>query len=368
MSELKNLTNYKHDYSKEIIKYNSKEEEREARQLRIKDVVCIDNKYPAYGRGSGSTRQYETLSNINKKLPIIQWEEIKQRCLGENMNIKTGSKWRRRGEIITVTKVTPYAISFSSDRGLPLKLFKERFEFVSNLNEEPEFGTQEYIDYWKKQWEDGISVENAFNKSKDRADRWYPVKDHGASFEHGVGEVRFREIKKKEEPSLTTIADFDLSTVRAVDTAIAADTVATMSAAYDTDTHISGDLHVSGNLLVKGSTTTVDNNSNTKENEMKETNIKIEVNGKEIELCKNAAAACLKPKTDLEARKKYTIVIFDATGAYSETIYVNAKNDDKATKKMTAMLQKPANLGKTATLHKEVTAMTTDIPVVKING
>jgi len=280
------------------------------------------------------------------------------------MNIKTGSKWRRikqrharnKGEIITVINVTANEISFNGDRSLSPELFKQRFEFVSNPNEEPKFGTQEYIAYWKKKWENDIPIENVFVKYKDKPDRWHKVK-YGISFDYDPGEVRFRETKK-DEPSLTSIHDAANLTVAAT----AIDTISALSATYGTDTC------VSGSLLVNDSTTIVNNNSNTKENEMKETNITIEVNGKKIDLCKNEAAACLKPKTDLQVRKRYTIVIFSVNGSYDETVYVNAKNDTKATKKMTAILQKPANIGKTAILHKEVTALTTDIPVVKVNG
>jgi hypothetical protein len=94
-----------------------------------------------------------------------------------------------------------------------------------------------------------------------------------------------------------------------------------------------------------------------------DTNIKIEVNGETIDLCPEAKTA--KVKTDLEARKKYTVVVFNVNGSYSETIYFNTKNEDKAIAKMTKILQNPANIGKTATLHREIEVLTTSIPVVK---
>jgi len=93
-----------------------------------------------------------------------------------------------------------------------------------------------------------------------------------------------------------------------------------------------------------------------KENTMKPT-IRIEIDGKELDLCRNEAAACLRPKTDLEAASKHITYYYDETGRHISTTSDSAK---KATK----TLQTPAFLGYTARTYGAHTQATTSIPVV----
>ena len=330
------------------------------------------------------------------------------------------------GEIISVTQVNNDVIRYTKDRSQPFVNFLERFSPC--IEDEPHLNTLQYVTFWKTKFEDGYELESAFADKHYKEECWYPVRGK-ANFEHKKGAVLFRYKKYPKQKSLENITgyvhDYNIEQIlyknkeeqkeavklnikqmvtdhphgdlrygvqrgatrtvplheprivpweqikkRCTETVYENKLTNTFATVSDSVGHISNIVDTLVNAYDLTGVRPIDGQQilNTKENNMKETNITIEVNGEKIDLCKNEAAACLKPKTDFEARKKYTIVIFTTTGQYSETVHVNAKNDTKATAKMIAMLQKPENLGKTAVLSKEITAMTTDIPVVKIDG
>ena len=94
------------------------------------------------------------------------------------------------------------------------------------------------------------------------------------------------------------------------------------------------------------------------------TAIQITVNGETIDLCKHESTACLKPKTDLESKKDYTMVMYNPNGSYRATAY---KGSMKAIKRLKdTFFQSPGNLGCTVTIHKVISEFTTNIPVVQV--
>jgi len=93
------------------------------------------------------------------------------------------------------------------------------------------------------------------------------------------------------------------------------------------------------------------------------TNIEIKVDGQSINLCQNNAAE-ITPKTDLEAKLPFAMVVYGVDGSY-DTIKYN-KSLKGVKKRKSAYLQRPENLGKTVTLHQVIGEYTTTIPVVKV--
>ena len=101
---------------------------------------------------------------------------------------------------------------------------------------------------------------------------------------------------------------------------------------------------------------------NAEEHTMKD-EFTIKVNGKEIEVCRNKAAACLTPKTDWQKRKPYTVNCFGPTGMRMETFHV--RNKKAAERKQNDFLQ-DAKAGSKATISKEISASKrADSPLVK---
>jgi len=94
------------------------------------------------------------------------------------------------------------------------------------------------------------------------------------------------------------------------------------------------------------------------------TDIKIEVNGKTIDLCKHKSAACMKPKTDLESKLPFAMVVYSNTGEYISIHYNKTKKG--VLKRKAKFLQKPWNLGCTVTVHQAFGEFTTSIPVVEV--
>jgi len=68
--------------------------------------------------------------------------------------------------------------------------------------------------------------------------------------------------------------------------------------------------------------------------------------------------------SDLEKRTKFTVVVYDASGAYNSTAYFTEK--EAATEAINKFLQTPKGLGCTCVIHKEIKAFTTSIPVVEV--
>jgi len=91
--------------------------------------------------------------------------------------------------------------------------------------------------------------------------------------------------------------------------------------------------------------------------------IKIEVNGQSIDLCKHETAACLKPKTDLESALPVSAVIYTADEAYEKTLYFKSRK--KAKKATNKYLQRPNNLGKTIVLHERYGSKSTSVPIIE---
>ena len=73
-------------------------------------------------------------------------------------------------------------------------------------------------------------------------------------------------------------------------------------------------------------------------------------------LCKHKAAACFKPKTDLQAASKWCTKYFGPEGNY---IYESNDSPAKAAK----VLKNPDNLGNTARTYKAHTQAQTNVPV-----
>ena len=104
-----------------------------------------------------------------------------------------------------------------------------------------------------------------------------------------------------------------------------------------------------------------------KEATMPKTNdITIQINGEAIDLYRQDAAVCFKPKpkTELEAKLPFAMVVYSVNGDY-ESIHYNATRKG-VKKRKNKYLQKPANLGKTVTLHEVFGEFTTAIPVVEV--
>jgi len=118
-----------------------------------------------------------------------------------------------------------------------------------------------------------------------------------------------------------------------------------------------------GDELFSSGTFSIDDNNwnQTKETEMK-TDIKIEVNGESIDLCKHEAIHT-KPKTDFEKRMPYAMVVYTTSGAYEQIKYSKTANASR--KRAKKFLQLPENLGKTITLHKKIKTLTTNVPVIE---
>ena len=89
-------------------------------------------------------------------------------------------------------------------------------------------------------------------------------------------------------------------------------------------------------------------------------NIKIEVDGKKIELDK-AEKKCII-KTDLEARTKIQGIIFNRGGFQESSI--QAKTMKKINKLISSFLSQPENIGKTVVISQDIQTVTTDIPLV----
>jgi hypothetical protein len=297
-------------------------------------------------------------------------------------DIEIGSKWERLeshgigkvGEVITVLRKenSTSTVYFNGGRSLGLDRFLKRFRPLAKAVEEveeeqPKAFYKESGEPWTRKELSKLSTYlgiNPINPSEYKLDRKYVYNEDGDGYfpwglqhPHNVqgtyDRISYESIFDPKECCLTS---FDLAT--------APDTIAIAGDLYDTNTCsiAASDFYVADSDSC--STFAANNTSNqTQGNTMNPTNVKIEVNGKLIDLCPEAKAA--KVKTDLQARKKYTVVVFNVDGSYSETLYLNAKNEDKAIAKMAKILQNPANIGKTATLHREIEILTTEIPVVK---
>lgn len=296
-------------------------------------------------------------------------------------DIKIGSKWERLkahgtgkiGEIITVTKRTKY-IHYSDNRSLPIEDFLERFRPLAKVEEEkaeeekPKAFYKESGKPWTRKELYKLSTYLGIATIKpsdfkldrkyiynDKNDGYFPwVLQHPSKVKDTYDRISYESIFEPKEGYLTSL---DLTT--------AADSVTMTENLYDTNacSIVASNVcpgWIPNQHIASAPTATT---NQLKGNMMNSTDIKIEVNGKPIDLCPETKA--IKVKTDLKARKKYTVVIFNVDGSYSETLYFNAKNEDKAIVKMTKILQNPANIGKTATLHREIEVLTTEIPVVK---
>ena len=102
----------------------------------------------------------------------------------------------------------------------------------------------------------------------------------------------------------------------------------------------------------------------TKETIMPTTDIKITINGKDIEVGKSKVAACLAPKTDLEAKKPYMLVRYNEHGGKGLVSYF--EKEARAIKAGKTFLQTPAGLGCRVAIHKEIKVFTTNVPVVEV--
>lgn len=294
-------------------------------------------------------------------------------------DIKIGSKWERVqvhgigeiGEIITVEKKTKY-IHYSDGRNLSLETFLQRFRplskeerpktyklYIKNTEvDSPEMA--EFMDHWRRRSDKqnpGKPV-YVYNKNGNFNTQCKGRSPEGWTEKGYLSFIKCDNILAYKELEDTCLASLDLTK--------ALDAITIAGDLYNSTSIVSSNLcpeWIPDQHLTSATATTTANQ--TKGNTMNPTalNMKLEVNGKSIDLCPEAKAA--KVKTDLQARKKYTVVVFNIDRSYSETLYFNAKNEDKAIAKMTKILQNPANIGKTATLHREIEVLTTSIPVVK---
>lgn len=66
--------------------------------------------------------------------------------------------------------------------------------------------------------------------------------------------------------------------------------------------------------------------------------------------------------TDLEKRTSYTVVVYTPEGTYNSTAYF--KSETEAESAIKKFLQTSKGIGCTCTIHKEIKAFTTEIPVV----
>ena len=101
--------------------------------------------------------------------------------------------------------------------------------------------------------------------------------------------------------------------------------------------------------------------SNQKENTMKNTDIKIEINGESIDLCNNKELP-YDSRTELEARSKIQGIIFSQNGDYEGRIA--AKNMKRMNKLVKQFLAQTKNIGKTVVISQDIQTVTTKTPLV----
>lgn len=73
---------------------------------------------------------------------------------------------------------------------------------------------------------------------------------------------------------------------------------------------------------------------------------------------------CTKPKTALECKLPYAMVVYSVSGSYEGIFYNKTKKG--VFKRKQKYLQLPVNLGKTVTVHKSFGEFTTNIPVIEV--
>ena len=96
----------------------------------------------------------------------------------------------------------------------------------------------------------------------------------------------------------------------------------------------------------------------------KNSDITIEILGEKFELCRKDTSAALRPKTDLEKKLPFCMIVYNASGMYEVTFYNKTKKGIMQRKQ--EYLQRPENLGKHVTLHKAFGEFTTNVPVVEV--